>query len=145
MNTELIDYLNNLNISDILQNRIEHIYETFKEMCPDEIVDIFVTNYIKENGSKEYENLWFFSSIYTMEAKNFITIDDFDITPIKNRINYWNIKMENYNYQSATQTSRLFLKFRLAADVNCELKASEENCDYLKDIIQKYVKPNLME
>lgn len=144
MNIEFIDYLNNLNITDTLRVRIEYIYKIFKEMCPDKIVDIFVTNYIKEDGSKEYENLWFFSTKYTMEAKNFIRIDDFDISPIKNRINYWKITMENYNYQSATQTSRLFLKFRLAADVNCELKASEENCDYLRDIIQKYVKPNLM-
>lgn len=145
MNAEFIEYLNDLNITGILQNRIEDIYKIFKEMCPDEIVDIFVTNYIKENGSKEYENIWFFSDKYAMEGKNFITKDDFDITPIKNRIHYWNIKLENYDYQSATQISRLFLKFISVSGINFELKASAENCDYLRDIIKKYVKANLME
>lgn len=145
MNAEFIDYLNNLNITETLQKRIEYIYEVFEVMCSDEIVNIFVTNYIKGNGSKEYENLWFFSTKYAMEAKNFIKTDDFDITPIKNRINYWNIKMENYNYQNATQTSRLFLTFKSNVHIDFTFKASEKNCDYLRDIIQKYVKPNLVE
>lgn len=140
----MIDYLDNLNITNILRERIEYIYKFFEEICPDEIVDIFITDYLKENESKEYESLWFFSTKYAMEAKNFTTKDDYDISPIKNRIHYWSIKMENYNYQNATKTSRIFSKFRVDATLNCELKASEENCDYLKDIIQKYVKPNLM-
>jgi hypothetical protein len=41
--------------------------------------------------------------------------------------------------------ARLFLSVNFDINVNGELKAAKNNCDYLKEIILKYVKINLKE
>lgn len=125
--------------------RIGNIYNFYKEISPDEITDIFVSDYIKEDGSREYENLSFFSQKYIKEAKQFRANDDFDNTPIKNRITWWNLKMQDYDFKNATEKSRLYLKIMLDTRINGEYKASKENCDHLRDIFLKYIVPNLKE
>ena len=148
MKEEFIKYLESIGITEALRKRIETIYEFYREICPSEITGISVTDYIKEDGAREYENLWFFSEKYCMEAKQFITKEDFDITPIQNRICRWAIQKKDYDFKKATEKSRLLLKFYFGVELGVligELKASKENCDYLKDIILKYVVPNLKE
>lgn len=138
-------YLKSIGITDALHKRIETSYEFYREICPDEVTGIFVTDYIKEDGAREYENLWFFSEKYCMEAKQFITKDDFDITPIRSRIYYWTIQKQDYDFKNATKKSRLHLRFDLDTGIRGEFKASKENCDYLRDLICKYIVPNLKE
>ena len=143
MKEEFITYLESIGITKTLHKKIETIHEFYREICPDEITGIFVTDYIKEDGAREYENLWFFSEKYCMEAKLFITKDDFDITPIHKMVNYWKIQKQDYDFKKATEKSRLLLRLDLATDILGEFKAAKENCDYLRDIILKYVVPNL--
>ena len=145
MRKEFIKYLESIGITKALQERIETIYECCKELCSNELNDIFVTDYLQEDGTREYENLWFFSDKYCMEAKNFITVDDFDISPIKKRINYWTIQKQNYDFKKATGKSYLYLRVSCDVKVQLILKAANNNCDYLKEIILKYVVPNLKE
>jgi hypothetical protein len=147
MKKEFIDYLGLIDIKGgILLDRIESIYEFYLEMCPDEITDIFVTDYIDSEGNREYENLWFFSDRYMMEAKGFAEgKDDFEIAPIKDRVVYFGIKKQDYDFKEATEKSRLYLVIKLDIRVGGDLKAAKENCDVLRDIILKYVKPNLKE
>ncbi len=146
MRKEFIKYLVSIGIiTKALRERIETIYECCKELCSNEITGIFITDYIKEDGSREYENLWFFSEKYCMEAKQFITTYNFDITPIKKRVNYCSIQKHKYDFKKATEKSRLFLRIGLGFDITGEFKAAKENCDYLKEIILKYIKINLNE
>lgn len=145
MRKEFIGYLKSVGITETLYKKIETVYEFYRKICPDEITDIFITDYIKEDGSREYENLWFFSEKYCMEAKQFITKDDFDMTPIKKRVVYWTIRKQDYDFEKVTEKSRLYIRFDTENRVIGELKASKENCHYLKDIILKHIAPNLKE
>jgi hypothetical protein len=145
MKDEFVEYLKSIGIPEAIRERIEMIYEFYREICPDEITGVFVTDYIKEDGSREYENLWFFSDKYFMEAKQFITQDNFDIAPIKNRISYWNIRKQDYNFKKATPKSRFYLKISMEFPTSGEFKAAKENCDYLRSIFFQYIKPNLEE
>jgi hypothetical protein len=145
MKEEFKKYLESIGITETLYKRVETIYEFYRNICPDEITDIFVTEYIKEDRTREYENLWFFSKKYAMEAKLFIEEDNFDITPIQNRIHHWRIQKQDYDFKKATEKSRIHLTFSIDLGVYAEFKASKENCDHLKDIIFKYVIPNLKE
>ncbi len=145
MKKEFIKYLESISITNALRERIETIYKFYQEIYPDEITDIFITDYIKEDGLREYESLWFFSNKNCMEAKQFITKEDFDVAPIKKRIYYWTIQKQNYDFKKATEKSRLYLRFELDTGVTCGVKAAKENCDYLRKIILKYIVPNLKE
>ena len=145
MKEEFIKYLESIDVANAFWNKIEMIYEFFEEIYPDEITDIFIEDYIKEDGLREYESLLFFSKKNCMEAKQFITKEDFDVTPIEKRIFYWSIKKQNYDFKKATEKSRLHLIFHLDTGVTGEAKAAKNNCDYLREIILKYVVPNLKE
>lgn len=145
MKEEFKKYLKDVDIIGAIRGRVERIYDFYREICPDEITGIFITDYIKEDGERVYEHLWFFSEKYCMEAKQFITTDDFDITPIKNRIIRWELKKQDYDFKKATEKSRLHLEFEMDTTIEGELKASKGNCDYLRDIILEYIKSNLKE
>lgn len=145
MKQEFVDYLESIGIkAGSLFDQIESIYEFYSEMCPDEIEDIFVTDYIDSEGKGEYENMWFFSGRYLMEAKGFAAgKDDFDIAPIKDRVERCAIQKQDYDFKEATDKSRLHLLFNLDTGAIADFKASKENCDALRDIILKHVKPNM--
>ena len=145
MKEKFIKYLDCISMANAFRNKIETIYKLCKELCAEEITDIFITDYIKEDGSREYENLWFFSEKHCMEAKQFRTIDDFDIIPIKKRVTYWNIQKNNYDFKNATEKSRLFLRVNFEFGMGGDFKAAKENCDYLKKIILKYIMKNMKE
>ena len=147
MKQEFIKYLDSIAITKPIQERIETIYTFFCEICGNEIKDIFVTDYVKQDGEREYQNLWFFSENNAMEAKNFIKQDDFDITPIKKNLNYLNIQKQDYDFKKSSEKSRLSLKSVFEgggiSGITGDLKASKENCDYLRTIILKYFVRNL--
>lgn len=144
MKKEFFTYLDSIGIAKPIHERIETIYEFYKEVCPEEITGIFVSEYIiKESGERVYENLWFFSSKCCMEAKNFITQDNFDMDPIKNRIICWTVEKKDYDFKKATEKSRFSLTFYFPFNRGASLKASKENCDYLKEIFSKYIVVNI--
>jgi hypothetical protein len=138
-----LNYLQSIGLTKTSVERAETIYKFYKEVCPEEITDLFVTDYIKEDGSREYENLWFFSQVYCMEAKLFLIKDDFDISPIGKHIVYSKVEKQDYDYENATEKSRMNLEFAMDTTIRGHMKASRENCNRLKHIISKYIAPNL--
>lgn len=145
MREKFITYLKSLGITNTICKRIETINECFEKICPEEIINIFVTEYLKEDGTREYESIWFFSEKYIMEAKKFIVEDDFDIAPFKKAIKYCQIKKKDYDLKKATEKSRLIVFFSTRLGVSADMKASEKNCDYLAAILFKHILPNLEE
>ena len=132
-------------MTDTLIKRVEAIYSFYQGVSPEEITSIFVTDFIKEDGGREYENLWFFSKSNMMEAKGFISRDDFDMSPMLKQIIYWNVKKQDYDFQKATDKSRLHITIIIVVSENRgDFKASKDNCDYLKDIFQKHILPNII-
>ena len=142
---KFISYLNKVDITTrILLKRIELIYILCRDMCPEEIEDLFVTDYITADESREFENLWFLSKNYLLEAKKFLHQIDIDITPIRNRITYWTVQANDYDFKKATVKSRLNLHLSTIHVVVCNFKATRGNCAYLQSLINKYVKPNIV-
>ncbi len=143
MKKELVTYIQSLGIRTPLEERIKRIYEFYQALCPDEITDMFIEDYFKENGTREYEGLWFFSGKYVMEAKTFIKDDDFDMAQIEKRLNYWRIKKQDYDFKQATDKSRMHLDAAFEGGTMVIMKAAKANCDALRDIFMKYFLPNL--
>jgi hypothetical protein len=146
MNRGMVDYLQSLNVSQPIFQRVHNVYDFFREMLPEDVdlVELFVTQYITEEGAREYENLWFFSDEYLMEAKDFLTVDEFDTIALNSNVRRWEIRGQDYNYRRATDKSRIFLHITFSDQIGADLRASQKNCDYLMAILKKYFVPNLI-
>jgi len=143
MKQDFIKYLQSIDLTETLLQRIKVIHEFYKKLCPEKITGLFVSDYITMDGEKNYENLYFFSERYIMKAKHFIERDDFNMTLIKEKIYHLQIQKLDYDFNKATEKSRLYLEFILDTGMVYNFKASKKNCDYLKNVLFQYVLPNL--
>ena len=144
MKEQFTEYLKSIGMSDVLIRRVETIHEFYRNIHPEEITGIFVTDFIKGDGNKEYESLWFFSKTHIMEAKLFISKDEFDMTPIQKKVTYWKIEKQDYDFVKATEKSRVNLQISFRNPIHGTLKASKENCDFFKDVFLKHIMPNVI-
>jgi len=140
---QFLKYLKGIYLTDVLIHRIDQIIKEYEHLCPDEIIDIFVSDYVKEDGSREYESLWLFSGNYTMEAKEFVNKDDYDITPIKRHISYVSMEKQDFDFKNISEKSRFKIYFKMESDAIGENKGSKENCIYLTNILNEHILPNL--
>ena len=145
MKTSFIQYLKKIGLSKVLIDRVDKLHSYATILCPENIIDIFIAEYEKQNGSRVYENLWFFSKNYALESKQFSANDNIDIMFIKRKLVHLEINLNAYNFKKATKQSRIRLDIQsIRHPLEMQFKASQENCDFLKTIINKYFKSNLM-
>ncbi len=145
MKEKFVEYLKSIGLAEPLLTRVETIHAFFDEICPDDIQDIFISERTYQEKRK-YESVWLFSMKYVMEAKKFTQdVDNFDILPITGRVEYCNIEKKKYDFDKATQESEALLKVKTDMGLYLNIRASQENCDRLKQIMEKYVLPNLKE
>ena len=141
MKNEFEGYLKALGMTDALRDRVEEILKFYVTACPEEIEDIFVSEYIQEDGTRVYENFWCFSKQYGMEAKDFAHRDNFDSAPVGENVAHWEIAKQDYDFKEAKEKSRMTLEVQFAGNmIKGLLKASKENCDQLRKVFLKYLR-----
>jgi len=146
MKAEWSKYLKSIGIKGPFLKRVEEVLDFYQQVYPNQIQDIFVTEYLGNDGNREYESLWLFSETFAMEAKQFLKEkDDYDSVSLRQQVEYWTIKKTEYDFHKASTKSRMMLKFELLSGVGGTLKASQGNCDYLKAIFSKHIIPNAIE
>ena len=144
MDIQFEEYLIDLGMKGSLTKKVEEILQFFEENFSEKAIDIFVEEYIKEDGSREYESLQFYSEKLLFEARNFRLNDDFAVFSLINDITFIRMNKENYDFKNANEDSRFTLSFGTGKKVFADLKSSKKNCDQLKKILFKYIRPNLI-
>jgi hypothetical protein len=142
MNKEFIEYLEQLGMKKPLLDRAESIFEFYQSIGTGDIADIFVSEYVNEEGARTFESLWFFTAKASMEAKNFPSEDHFDYTPLPESTIYWELKKKDFQPTESAEKSRLTVELVFhgsgAASLTGTLKASGTNCEALFAIFKKY-------
>lgn len=144
MNTNLAEYLTAIGATQTVTDRVERILTQYERSLriPD-INDIFLCDIVNAEAVRVFTALWLFSPNYLMEAKDFLSQDDFDICPYTGRLSYLQVNKTNYDFSTPTEQSRLYIEFRMTERVGGELRASSTNCDHLFRILTKYLLPNM--
>ncbi len=143
MKEEFARYLDQLGMAQPFQNRIQEIVDFYEKYCSKGIADIFVSEYVDSDGKRQFENLWVFDDECFYEAKEFLTRDVYDLLRIKNRIEYWEMDKTEYDFEKASEKSRMSITVQTSYPTGGYFKASQENCDALRDIFVKHFIPNL--
>ncbi len=140
---KFLPYLRELGLNtEVMLERIYLLYELCSNICPEKIEDIFIEDYIKEDGTREYTDLDFNSKNYGLSARNFLSKIDYSITFITNRVEYFAVQTQDYDLNKATDKSRMNVEV-IFEQFTSHFKAAKNNCDYLSKLIEKYIKPNL--
>jgi hypothetical protein len=144
---KVIKYLDSIGIMEPIRKRIESLYKDVQKIFPEEqIIDIFVEDYIQDDGTRKYQHIAFYTkNNLAMSVNEFMSSDDIRVASIKNNITYIEVHKTNYDFVKATESSRLIIQARVQySGLTLSSKASKENCDYLKDIMKKYIIPNFI-
>lgn len=138
MNSAWKIYLVSIGMAEPFLNRVEEIIDFYETIYPNSIKDMFISEYVDNDGNRQYENIWFFSDSRLMEAKKFLMEDDFDAAR-RVTLRYWNIKKTDYDFKRSSSKSRLTITYQTEDNIGGILKASGENCDHLKIIFMRYI------
>lgn len=140
-------YLKDIEISEPLLERIEVIHSYIQKTIPSKVENIFIVDFIEEDGTRIYQDIDFYSDKRIISVADFKSKIDIRTASIMKCLSYLQFLAKDYDFQKANSKSRLTINFRVGYSdrITGQLKATSQNCDYLMAIIRKYFIPNLME
>jgi hypothetical protein len=147
MKEEFTSYLESLGITTPILERVESVLSWYSNVVGEEIKDLFVSDYINEEQTRVYEGLFLFSSQSIVEARQFVSNDSYDYTPLPQSVAYWEMRRKDFDLKAAAEKSRLFVSVRLHGsalnDLMADFKASGKNCDRLLELFKQYFAPQI--
>jgi len=93
-------------------------------------------------GARTYTSLWLFTDKYCIECKEFLSTNNFDITPYDGTAIYCSIISIEFNFVEASEKSQVNIHCSFG-DITCDLIATEQNCIKAFEIYKKYFVANL--
>lgn len=132
-------YLESIGMKEPLIGRVDTLLELAEQLSTEKISDIFVSEYVKDDKRREYENVWFLSENFVVEAKHFANRIDLDCAPIPQSLLYWQMVLREYDLKSTSEESRLNLNYKLGEEMGLTWKASGNNCDRARALFMKYL------
>ena len=133
------EYLVNIGITDLFFEKAEAVIAFYEELYPDQLENIFVSEYVDDEGKRHYDNMWLFTKDLACEAKAFLTRDEFDVASFGNKVEHWIVKKESYDLCEASSRSRMTLQFTMSTQIGGTLRASGENCDFLREVLKEHI------
>jgi len=145
MKEEIENYLTAIGVTTTsIKQKIDYFIKICHLICQEEIIDIFIDDYLTEDGTKKYSGITLFTKNFILGAENFLDKDEIYCARSDNKICYLSIDMKDYDFCKATEKSRINIQIYRETGGEGFYKASKENCDYLRDIYFKYILPRVI-
>jgi len=140
MEEKFVNYLESIGITKALMPRIEWVIAALERISGEKTIDIFISEYIQEDGSRFYEDLRAFSENYHTVALRFLHDVRYGIwNRNTKRLNVINFEVSNYDFRSSSPDSRAIFLCSFVVGKSLSLKASQNNCDKLFAIYKDYL------
>jgi hypothetical protein len=139
---DFIAYLDELEVSTPVRARALAVFGFYASVLGDRIRDAFLSEYVLEDAGRQFESVWLFSDDMVMEGA-LSTEDHADFLPHKRAVRYCVLKRHDYDFEYATEASRMTIEIWFDDNRFGELKASSGNCRKLKEIALDHIMPNI--
>lgn len=138
-------YLDDIQITEPIRNRIEDIHTLIQSIHPSQIIDIFISEYVKDDGTHVYEAIDFYTDKYTFTVFDFIQDQPLIIMGyLQQEVNQAIFRYKHYNFVKATEHSRLTIDLQYdQPEWIGHLKATGRNCNHLINTYRKFFLPQL--
>lgn len=124
---------------ETIKGRFRNALEFYVNKVGMPVEQVHVTDRRDEEGNRIYESAWFFGDEFAMEAHYFVSKDDFDVSVVDS-IAIWRVDVQNYDFENATDDSRMSLTYNTAA-TSGSLTATGSNCDSLAEVLHRFIIP----
>lgn len=146
MNPETLEYLKSIGLgARPLLAKAEEAYALCAELCPEPITHVFVSDHIKEDGTREYEDFECLAEHYLCCVRGFIAGARGLQICRSGAIWFLDMDWTKYDFKKAGEESRLRVSVSGSeSDIpKWAYKAARNNCDVLMHLVRVYFKPRL--
>ena len=138
-------YAESIEGSPSLVEKIVNSMNIANEMCPEDILDVFISEKTRTNGNLQPNSAWFFSNKYILESKNVLSSNiNMDIISHYKYITRYEIYTTEYNFSDYNDNSLLRIEGFIESTL-FDILATRNNCNNLWEIIKKHIVPNIFE
>ena len=146
MNNKFTDYYKSIGMGDTLVEKVLELLKYFQQIAVEEIKDTLLSEYVADDGQREYIRVFFFSENYVYEVENpFSPSPKMWIAKLESNIGFLGLTPRDFDFINPTASSRLNFQtcWPHGTEFILEMKTSGDNCMHLLNIVNKYLKPNI--
>jgi hypothetical protein len=138
-------YLKELGMPGTLVARALEMVRYWEGLTPEPLDRIFVTEYVTDEGVREFENLWLISNTWIVECHSFVNVDRGDLMRLEGGLARIEIDKHEFTPGAATPASRLKVEANFAGGtfVASSFKASGTNCEALHALVVELLIPQV--
>ncbi|HEX9431013.1 MAG TPA: hypothetical protein VF944_11615 [Candidatus Bathyarchaeia archaeon] len=134
-------------------DRVKYFHDAYTHLLPEPIDDLLLADYFLADGTREFDELWFFTSHFVGLVTNFLSVESprLEVFNFVGRIFYYRLEPIEYDLRfpppgeesaeprQSGPNARLTLTFGYYTGIGeGSIRAAAGNCDALHTIILKY-------
>lgn len=132
--------------TEVARQRLVTVCQLVMSACGGDVDDIVVSEQRDEAGNQQIASFLLFTRAFggaLVEAKNPLSRDHFDITPLAPGVAWLDFVSTNFDFRKADENSRLTLQFHLESGIVGTVYASGMNCDEVLRFAKQWLFPRL--
>ena len=129
-------YLESISSTQTIIDRVDFLKKYCEDFYSLSFPCVFVSTDF-ENNQLQYKSLFFISSDFIVECKDFLNKIDVDLTKITAKIEYFAV------FDSIDKEQKLRVQISLAFNLSCTFFAYGANCAYLQSLAKNYLISNM--
>ncbi len=146
MNQSIVEYFESIGMGKVLSDRASTFHDQFAAVTDGVIQDALVSEYVTEDGQRQYLSLIFFTSTHVYEVENFLSdTPNLWIARLTDNLLFMGFTPKDYDFITTSPASRLNFecRWKQGSPFVLDVKASGNNCKQMLVVARKYILPNV--
>ncbi len=150
MKQNITEYLGSIGMGEVLIEKVKTFHDQYiaiMEILEDSVLSAFVSEYVNEDGQRQYTTLLFFTETQVCEIENFLSdAPTIWLSLITDNLNFVGFSPKEYDFVEDSPASRLNIETRWKHGTSfiLNLQASGNNCKQLLEVTRRYLLPNVL-
>ncbi len=144
MTDDFLEYCGSVGMGNSLKQQVSEFHDQLVSFVPAQpIEDIFIGEYVTNDGTRQDDTLHFFTNSNVFEIENFVSKPKIWI--VKYGPSYLEMSKEDFDLSDPIAGSRLNIRVEWEGQhFELNMRASGENCSKLLDVVRRHILPRVV-